>query len=69
MGEHLSAEAVFVSMALFNTLRLTMTLCFPNSIAMGAETLVACSRIQVIYRYHKFYCDVIDLIYLYDRNF
>jgi hypothetical protein len=43
----LNAEAVFVTMAFFNTLRITMTWFFPQSIALGAELMISCKRIQV----------------------
>lgn len=46
-GHELKAEAVFVSMSLFNVLRFTMTLDFPKAIAIFAETLVSCKRVQV----------------------
>ncbi len=46
-GHTLNAEAVFVTMALFNTLRLTMTWFFPQSISLGAESMISCKRIQV----------------------
>ncbi|CAG2179010.1 unnamed protein product, partial [Oppiella nova] len=45
-GNLLTAKAVFVTMALFNTLRITLTLLFPNAIAQWAELKVSCSRIQ-----------------------
>ncbi|CAG2168420.1 unnamed protein product, partial [Oppiella nova] len=45
-GHVLTAKAVFVSMMLFNTLRVNMTWYFPQAIAMGAEMLVSCRRIQ-----------------------
>ena len=34
-------------MSLLNTLRLTMTLFFPQAIGFGAELKITCSRIQV----------------------
>jgi ATP-binding cassette subfamily C (CFTR/MRP) protein 4 len=43
----LTAEAVFVTMALFNTLRNTMTLYFPHAISLGAELMISSKRIQV----------------------
>ncbi len=46
-GHTLNAEAVFVTMALFNTLRITMTGYFPQSISLGAEVMISCKRIQV----------------------
>ena len=42
----LRPEAVFVSMAYFNTLRITVTRHFPNSVAAMAESLVTCRRIE-----------------------
>ncbi|CAG2167003.1 unnamed protein product [Oppiella nova] len=45
-GNLLTARAVFVTMTLFNTLRMTMTLQFPQAVAQGAELLVSCGRIQ-----------------------
>ncbi|CAG2178982.1 unnamed protein product, partial [Oppiella nova] len=47
IGEHLSAEKVFVTMAIFNTIRLTMTFFFPNMIGYAAEIYVSCKRVQV----------------------
>ncbi|RWS24157.1 hypothetical protein B4U80_11357, partial [Leptotrombidium deliense] len=46
LGGHLNAESVFVTVALFNTLRLTLTFMFPQSIATSAESLVSIRRIQ-----------------------
>ena len=46
-GEHLSAEKVFVTMAIFNTIRLTMTSFFPYMIGYAAEIYVSCKRVQV----------------------
>ncbi len=43
----LNAEAVFVTMALFNTLGITMTLYFPQAISLGAELMISCKRILV----------------------
>ena len=48
MGQPLTAETVFVSMALFNAIRLPVTNQFPNAIGLGAESLVACKRIEKI---------------------
>lgn len=42
----LKPESIFVSMAYFNTMRITVTKHFPNSIASIAETLVSCKRIE-----------------------
>ncbi|XP_054162187.1 ATP-binding cassette sub-family C member 4-like [Oppia nitens] len=46
LGHKLSPKEVFVTMALFNMLRITLTWIFPQSIAQGAELLVTCRRIQ-----------------------
>ncbi len=46
-GHTLNAEAVFVTMALFNTLRFTTTLYLPQSISLSAELMISCERIQV----------------------
>jgi hypothetical protein len=55
IGGKLSAEAVFVTMAYFNTMRLTVTKHFPQSIAATAELLVACERIKALnYFFVKF---------------
>ncbi|XP_017479140.1 PREDICTED: multidrug resistance-associated protein 4-like [Rhagoletis zephyria] len=42
----LTPEVIFVSLALLNRLRLTTTNCLPSAIAMTAELLVTCRRIQ-----------------------
>ncbi|GBM47536.1 Multidrug resistance-associated protein 4, partial [Araneus ventricosus] len=42
----LTPEKVFVCMALFNNLRLSMTLFFPYAIAQGAESIISLKRIQ-----------------------
>ena len=47
LGNVLDAEAVFVSMSLFNTLRLTMTYFFPMAVSQGSELLVVFKRVQV----------------------
>lgn len=47
-GKPLTADAVFVTMALFNAIRLPVTNQFPNAVGLGAESLVACKRIQKI---------------------
>ena len=41
------AEAVFVTMTVFNNLRFTMSYGFQQSIALTAELYVSCKRIQV----------------------
>ncbi|CAG2110844.1 unnamed protein product, partial [Medioppia subpectinata] len=46
-GDVLTAKAVFVSMMLFNYVRVNMTWFFPLAITFGAELLVSCNRIQV----------------------
>ncbi|KAJ6223803.1 hypothetical protein RDWZM_002348 [Blomia tropicalis] len=46
LGNVLTSEIVFVTMALLNTLRLNMTLFFPQSIAFAAEIKISCQRIQ-----------------------
>ncbi|CAN7997610.1 unnamed protein product [Ixodes hexagonus] len=46
LGNTLTSECVFVSMALFNSLRLAMTLYFPFGVGQGAETLVSIRRLQ-----------------------
>lgn len=48
LGGALTAETVFVTMSLFNALRLPVTNQFPNAVGLGAESLVACKRIQKI---------------------
>lgn len=45
-GGQLTAHKVFVSMALFNTIRIPVTRHLPQSIAATAELMVACQRIQ-----------------------
>ena len=47
IGGRLTAEAVFVTMAYFNTMRLTVTKHFPTGIAATAELMVALKRIKV----------------------
>ena len=47
MGKRLTAEAVFVTMAYFNTMRHTVTKLFPTSIECTAELMVACNRMKV----------------------
>ena len=46
LGYTLEAEIVFVSITLFNTVRLLMTLFFPYGVAQMAETLISCNRLQ-----------------------
>ncbi|CAG2175581.1 unnamed protein product, partial [Oppiella nova] len=45
-GNLLTAKAVFITMALFNTLKTTSMTLFPYAIAQWAELTVSCSRIQ-----------------------
>ena len=47
LGRRLTAEAVFVTMAYFNTMRITVTKQFPQGIATTAELLVSCNRVKV----------------------
>ena len=49
-GGRLTAEAVFVTMAFFNTMRITVTKHFPTAIAATAELMVACNRIKVLFK-------------------
>ncbi|XP_075538961.1 ATP-binding cassette subfamily C member 4-like isoform X1 [Dermacentor variabilis] len=46
LGNTLTSECVFVSMSLFNSLRLAMTLYFPFGVGQGAETLISLKRLQ-----------------------
>lgn len=48
MDQPLTAQTVFVAMSLFNAIRLPVTNQFPNAVGLGAESLVACKRIQKI---------------------
>ncbi|CAG2110356.1 unnamed protein product, partial [Medioppia subpectinata] len=50
-GNVLTAKAVFVSMSLFSSIRITATDKFPNAIQNSAELLVSCRRIQVVLTY------------------
>ncbi|KAJ6216249.1 hypothetical protein RDWZM_007406 [Blomia tropicalis] len=45
-GNTLNADKVFVVMSVINTVRLTMTWMFPNSIALLSELSVSCQRVQ-----------------------
>lgn len=47
LGHTLNAEAVFVCLALFNSLRLSVTFFFPQCISVSAELLITCKRIEV----------------------
>jgi ATP-binding cassette subfamily C (CFTR/MRP) protein 4 len=46
-GNSLTAEKVFVTLSLYNNVRLIMTLFFPNGVSQLAEALVSITRIQV----------------------
>lgn len=46
-GGQLSADKVFLTMALFNIIRIPVTRHLPQSIASTAELMVTCQRIQV----------------------
>ena len=46
LGNKLSADTVFVTMAFFNSLRHTLTKHLPRSFGATAESVVACKRIQ-----------------------
>lgn len=46
IGNHLTAETVFVVMSLFNAIRIPVTNSFPQAIGYGAETLVAAKRTE-----------------------
>ncbi|CAG7731096.1 unnamed protein product [Allacma fusca] len=46
LGHHLTAELVFVTLALYNNVRLVMTLFFPLAVAMLAETKVSVTRLE-----------------------
>jgi len=52
---HLGAEAVFVTMTIFNDLRMTMTFGFTQSIALSAELYVSCKRIQVLNKIQNYW--------------
>ncbi|XP_046447926.1 ATP-binding cassette sub-family C member 4-like [Daphnia pulex] len=45
-GNHLTSEKVFVTVSLFNNIRLIMTLFFPGAITMSAEARVSTKRIE-----------------------
>ena len=46
LGEVLTAEKAFLTLALFNVVRLSMTLFFPLCIQLVSEALISVSRIQ-----------------------
>lgn len=56
-GNTLNADKVFVVMSVINTVRLTMTWMFPNSIALLSELSVSCQRVQV--NAFTFFCFVL----------
>ena len=47
MGNKLTAEIVFVTISLYNSLRLAVVFRFPFAVQLGSEALVAMDRIQV----------------------
>ena len=53
LGNKLSADTVFVTMAFFNTLRITVTRHLPQSIGITAESFVTCKRIQVFCQFNS----------------
>ncbi len=46
MGEVLTAQKAFLTLALYNIVRLSMTLFFPNGIQMTSEALISMKRIE-----------------------
>ena len=46
MGEILTAEKAFLTLALYNVVKLSMCNFFPLAIQMGSETLISIKRIQ-----------------------
>ncbi len=46
-GHALTAASAFLTLALYNTVRLTMTLFFPNAVAQSSDAYVSMGRIQV----------------------
>ncbi|XP_047736450.1 ATP-binding cassette sub-family C member 4-like [Hyalella azteca] len=46
-GNVLTAEKVFVTSSLINSVRISMTMCFPFAISFGSEALMSCQRLQV----------------------
>lgn len=64
LGYTFSPENVFVSIALANLVRASLTLFFPNAVAQTAETLISCERIRVsisdmTYRAYRTLSDII----------
>lgn len=45
-GEALTAEKAFLTLALFNVVRLSLTLFFPLAIQLVSEALISVQRIQ-----------------------
>ena len=45
-GEALTAEKAFLTLALFNVVRLSLTLFFPLAIQLVSEALISVKRIQ-----------------------
>lgn len=48
IGGSLDAETVFVTMSLFNAIRIPVTNQFPQAVGIGAETLVSMERVQAL---------------------
>ena len=46
MGDILTAEKAFLTLGLFNVVRLSMCMFFPNAIALMSESLISIKRIQ-----------------------
>lgn len=46
-GSSITAEKIFLTLALYNTTRLSMTLFFPFAISFGSEAVVSIKRIRV----------------------
>jgi len=47
MGGKLNSETIFVTIALFESLRYSMTWMFPQAVSGASEILVSCKRMQV----------------------
>ncbi len=47
MGGKLNSESIFVTIALFERLRYSMTWMFPQAVSGASEILVSCKRMQV----------------------
>lgn len=52
-GEHISAEKVFVITSYYNILRQTMTVFFPQGIALTAEAMISINRLQKFLLYEE----------------